>query len=271
MIIRWIYIISFVFLSVNAQAEFKPAKSWKSAKNILDDSVYFDHRNTLYCGCKYESDNDSDGSGVINADACGLKEVTKMRHVRDTIQWEHIVPASLMPVGQYMCWQKESEVSQCQDSTGKVKKKNRVCCEAVSPSGKLMIYDLFNLAPSAAQLNQYRTNDPYGEVPDNAKYEGFGLSCKARDLNGTTSGAKGLFEPPDCKKGDVARTWFYMRLAHGVIIDSATEALFNSWSENDPVSSWERTRHDRIVEIQGNVNPYVHLITPITAGSCSWE
>ena len=271
MISRWLLTTCIVVVTFNVLADFKPAKTWNRAKNMLDDSVYFDHRYTVYCGCEYQSDNDSDGSGDINADACGLNGVTKMRHVRNTIQWEHIVPASLMPVGQYMCWQKESEVKQCQDKTGKVKKKNRSCCEAVSPSGKLMIFDLFNLAPSAAQLNQYRTNDPYGEVPDNANYEGFGSSCKVRDLNGTTSGPQGLFEPPDCKKGDAARTWFYMRQAHGVLIDKATEALFNSWSTQDPVSPWERIRHDRIAKIQGNINPYVHKIVPDVAGACSWE
>lgn len=258
-------------ISFNAIAEFKPAKTWSKAKNILDDKVYHDHRFTFYCGCNYKSHNDKDGSGDINADACGLGNVTKMRNVRDTIQWEHIVPASLMPVGKYMCWQKEKEVSQCKNKDGKVTKKNRTCCEKVSPSGKIMIFDLFNLTPSAAQLNQYRTNDPYGKIPDDAAFEGFGEQCTARDLNGTKSGSGGLFEPPDCKKGDVARTWFYMRLAHGVTIDSDTNKLFMSWSKNDPISPWEKIRHDRIAKIQGNINPYVHKKPSSPAGACSWE
>lgn len=42
-----------------------------------------------------------------------------------------------------------------------------------------------------------------GEISDKAAYEGLGLSCIARDLNGTRSGLKGLFESPDCKKGDI--------------------------------------------------------------------
>lgn len=258
-------------ISFNVTAEFKPANTWSKAKNILDDKVYNDHRFTFYCGCNYKSDNDKDGSGDINAEACGLGNVEKMKHVKDTIQWEHVVPASLMPVGKYMCWQKETEVSQCKNKDGKVTKKNRTCCEKVSPSGKLMIFDLFNLVPSSAQLNQYRTNDPYGKIPDTAEFEGFGEQCAARDLNGTTSGSAGLFEPPDCKKGDAARTWFYMRLAHGVAIDSDSDKLFKLWSKNDPVSPWERKRHDRIAKIQGNINPYVDKIKPNTTGACSWE
>jgi len=134
-----------------------------------------------------------------------------------------------------------------------------------------MMYDLFNLAPSASQLNQYRTNDPYGEIPEGSPHEGFGTQCEAKDLNGTTSGPQGLFEPPDCKKGDVARTWFYMRLAHGVEIDPATEALFLEWSSNDPVSPWESLRHERIAVLQGNTNPYVNGVSTNHSGSCHWE
>jgi deoxyribonuclease-1 len=170
-----------------------------------------------------------------------------------------------------MCWQNEENVAACKNASGTVTKKNRDCCEKASPSGKLMIFDLYNLAPSAAQLNQYRSNDPYGEIPDGSGYEGFGDLCTARDLNSTTSGPEGLFEPPDCKKGDVARIWFYMRLAHGVVIDSATNALFLHWSAMDPVSPWERERCKRIADIQGNVNPCVEGIQPDEAGNCSWE
>jgi deoxyribonuclease-1 len=258
-------------ISLSALADFHPAGSWSSAKNTLDDHVYFDMRFTLYCGCHYISDNDSDGSGDIDADACGLGGVTKKRNVRNTIQWEHIVPASLMPVGSYLCWQQESAVKQCKNDQGEVKLKNRACCDKVSPSGKLMLYDLFNLAPAAAQLNQYRSNDPYGEVPDDVEHEGFGDRCLARDLNGTQPGPDGLFEPPDCKKGDVARTCFYMRLAHGVVISPEQEEMFQSWSDSDPVSPWEKRRHDRIAAIQGNSNPYVEGIAPDPAGACSWE
>lgn len=130
---------------------------------------------------------------------------------------------------------------------------------------------MFNLSVEAAQLNQFRTNEPYGEIPDNVTHEGFVAKCEARDLNGTTSGFGGQFEPPNCKKGDVARIWFYMRLAHGIVIDADTEAMFERWSQNGPVSPWEKTRHDRIAEIQGNKNPYVDGIIPDRAGSYPWE
>ncbi|WP_419812609.1 endonuclease [Bacterioplanoides sp.] len=250
---------------------FVPAGSWNRAKNLLDDQVYKYHRYTFYCGCSYSSHQDYDGSGSIDADACGFQGVQLKRNVRNTIQWEHVVPASLMPVGSYMCWQDEASIKACTDDSGKVDKSNRNCCEAVSPSGEIMIFDLHNLVPAAAQLNQYRSNDPYGVIPDESEHEGFGPMCQARDLNGTTSGPDGLFEPPDCKKGDVARIWFYMRLAHGVNIDSETEKLLIAWSKGDPVSPWEKKRHDLISKIQKNKNPYVEGVVPSGKGSCSWE
>ncbi len=258
-----------LLLSLSVQAEFKPAESWDKAKNMLDDNVYPDHRRTFYCGCEYTSDLDRDGSGDIDADACGLQDVQKYRSVRNTIQWEHVIPASLMPVSGYMCWQQEKQIPACLKDDGSVRYSNRNCCERVSPSGKLMIFDLHNLVPSAAQLNQYRTNDPYGEVADGSGFEGFGSQCEARDLGGTSQG--GLFEPPDCKKGDAARIWFYMRLAHGVEIDDETNATFELWSRDDPVSPWEAERNSLVAGVQGNSNPYVDGVTPNPTGACDWE
>ena len=125
--------------------------------------MYSDHKLTFYCGCPYTSDQDSDGSGKIDADACGLGDVAQKREVRNTIQWEHIVPASLMPVRSYRCWMNPKSVERCLKPDGTLKYSGRECCERTSPLGKTMIFDLFNLTPSAAQLNQYRSNDPYGE------------------------------------------------------------------------------------------------------------
>lgn len=251
--------------------ESKVASSWNAAKNLLDDKVYSDHKHTFYCGCTYSSDNDKDSSGTIDADACGLGDVALKRDVRNTIQWEHIVPASLMPVRSYRCWVNPKSVEQCMNSDGTAKYSGRECCERTSTVGRAMIFDLFNLTPSSAQLNQYRSNDPYGEIPDDQPHEGFGCQCQAKDLNGTKAGPGGLFEPPPCKKGDVARVWFYMRDTHGVQISAAMEAMFKRWSTQDPVSPWEKVAHDRTAAIQMNSNPYVANAVTSAKGSCSWE
>jgi deoxyribonuclease-1 len=58
---------------------------------------------------------------------------------------------------------------------------------------------------------------------------------------------------------------------HGVSIPDTELAMFRAWSIQDPVSPWEKTRHDRIKAVQGNANPFVDGITPDNSGECSWE
>lgn len=231
-----ILILLSLLSSLSIADDYNWATSWSSAKNTMDDDAYFDHRYTVYCGCEYESKGNSYGSGTVDTAKCGLDVADIYASPAKRIEWEHIVPASLMPQGQFYCWQNESEIEAC----GFGEKKNRECCSEVSPIAKIMNLDLFNLAPAVGQLNQYRTNDPYGEVGDGIGYEGLGQRCEARDLGGTSSTANGIFEPPDCKKGDLARTWFYMRLRHGVYISAKQEKMFKEWSEKDPVSPWEK-------------------------------
>ena len=84
-----------------------------------------------------------------------------------------------------------------------------------------MIFDLHNLAPSVGQVNQYRKNGRYGDVPDNSTFETW-PGCDVRDQGGTSVGRFHLFEPADCTKGDLARVWFYMHHEHGLGIPDAT-------------------------------------------------
>ncbi|MCW8979211.1 MAG: endonuclease, partial [Marinobacter sp.] len=56
--------------------------------------------------------------------------------------------------------------------------------------------------------------------------------------------------------GDVARTVAYM-------VDTydlpwlGSSAVFKGWNRQDPPDDSELTRHGRIVEIQGNDNPFI--------------
>ena len=44
-------------------AAFAESPGWRRAKNTADDIIYAGKDRTLYCGCVYTSDSDSDGSG----------------------------------------------------------------------------------------------------------------------------------------------------------------------------------------------------------------
>ena len=209
-----------------------PPTSWNKAKNAADDEVYAGITKTFYCGCTYQSDGDSDGSGKItDVSACGYDGPSTHSHRAGRVEWEHVVPASLMPARLFPCW-----VVHGRDN-----------CERNDPAAQAMIFDLHNLVPSIGQVNALRSNDRYGEISGEAGYFG---SCKIED-------GSGVFEPADTERGDVARIWLYMMRRHGVVIPEDELSMFLRWHKDDPVSDWERERNRRVEAIQGNGNPYV--------------
>ena len=254
-------IISTCFILPTTSWALNIEKRWGDAKDTMDDEVYMDHRITLYCGCEYISKNNNSGGGSMTAESCQITNKPGPSQSSVRIEWEHIVPASLMPARNFSCWTNKNQHEEC-DGSG------RNCCEKISFTAQSMIFDLHNVAPSYGEINQYRKNGRYGivENPDD-QWEG----CDIKDTGETQNGASHLFEPADCNKGDVARVWLYMHERHGVIISDEELAMFNEWSANDPVSPWEKTRHDRIAAIQGNVNPFVADKEPNASGSCLWE
>ncbi len=64
-------------------------------------------------------------------------------------------------------------------------------------------------------------------------------------------------EPPVNRRGDIARTYFYMRDQYGLKISKKQQQLFNAWAVQDPTDQWEMERNRRISELQGNANAYV--------------
>jgi len=82
------------------------------------------------------------------------------------------------------------------------------------------------------------------------------------------------FEPRDPIKGDIARMLFYMDVRYEGprdgndlgLVDRTTGGerttlgrlcTLARWHELDPVDELERRRHERIVELQGNRNPFI--------------
>ena len=61
-------------------AAFAESPGWRRAKNAADDIIYAGKDRTLYCGCVYTSDGDSDGSGSVDHQACGY--VAPQSHAR---------------------------------------------------------------------------------------------------------------------------------------------------------------------------------------------
>ena len=215
---RRLFILLWLLWSSTASAD-----SWSGTK-AKAASVYEGHHRTIYCDCPY------DDKKRVDVDACGLAVQDKWPARAKRIEWEHIVPASLMPARVLPCWEYGG----------------RRACER-DPVAQVQIFDLHNLAPAVGQLNAYRSNDRYGEA------EGVTWgSCAASD-----SGP--VFEPPDSVKGDVARVWLYMRHRYRLWMTPEERIQMVHWSADDPVDEWELERDRRIEKLQGNSNPFVRM------------
>jgi deoxyribonuclease I len=109
--------------------------------------------------------------------------------------------------------------------------------------------DMYNLVPAIGEINRLRYNYSYAMIPGEKRAFG---KC---DME--IEGRKG--EPPPDKRGNIARTYFYMDWAypgHGVI-SKKNRKLFQAWDKEDPVDAWECERCKRIEGIQKNENPFV--------------
>lgn len=131
-----------------------------------------------------------------------------------------------------------------------------------------MYTDLFQLYPTDNDVNNRRSNYPYGEVssPTWTSLNG----CKLGQ--NTYPGYTGIvFEPIDAYKGDFARTYFYVTTryftedagwssspaATKCELAAWTKALLLEWNTQDPVSQKEIDRNEAIYAIQGNRNPFI--------------
>jgi serine protease len=130
-------------------------------------------------------------------------------------------------------------------------------------SGDWGYTDIHHLRPADASVNSTRGNKDF----DNG-----GNPISEAPGNFTDSDS---FEPRDEVKGDIARMMFYMDIRYNAQSNTATDDLnlvdytgtsganlgdlctLYEWHNQDPVSTGEIARHARIVERQGNRNPFV--------------
>jgi deoxyribonuclease-1 len=212
----------------------KTPASFSTAKNLLYGQVYFDNRESFYCGCRYNRDLS------VNWESCGY--VPRQNNTRAArIEAEHIVPASW--IGQNRpCWQKNA----CQDDHGK-SYGGRQCCLDSDPFFQIAHNDLHNLVPAIGEINGDRSNFPFGEIPGEARAYG---ACDFEVENGRS-------EPKESIRGDIARIMFYMEETYGLTLPAGQKKVLEQWHRDDPVDEWEKIRNQRIKRLQGNGNRFV--------------
>ncbi len=110
-----------------------------------------------------------------------------------------------------------------------------------------MVSDLHHLFPTDDASNNYRSNNPFGEVVSPTWSSGGSI--------GTTS----LFEPRDIQKGATARAmlYFVMRYQNYNNFLTSQESVLRTWHQNFPPNQIEKKRNDDINLIQHNRNPFV--------------
>ncbi|MBQ4845346.1 ExeM/NucH family extracellular endonuclease [Pseudoalteromonas sp. MMG005] len=123
--------------------------------------------------------------------------------------------------------------------------------------------DIHHLRPTNVKVNSARSNKDYDDG---------GAPVSNAPGNFTDDDS---FEPRDAVKGDAARMMFYMAVRYdgtdgnmpdltlvNTISGSKSATLgvlcnLMQWHRQDPIDTFERERHQRIVEQQGNRNPFV--------------
>lgn len=211
-------------------------ESFSQAKKLLEQKVYFDHRETFYCRAVFNKKKE------VTLPEGFTTEKHAKRAAR--IEWEHVVPAENFGRA-FVEWREGAP--ECVRSNGKPFK-GRSCAEKVSREFRFMQADLYNLYPAIGAVNAARANYRYAMLPGEASSFG---SCPMKI-------ADRAVEPPEYTRGAIARTMFYMQDAYPQYkMSNAQQKLMQVWDRQYPVDQWECLRAERIEKIQGNENVFV--------------
>lgn len=103
---------------------------------------------------------------------------------------------------------------------------------------------MYNLVPAVGELNRVRGDTRYGEFPGEPREFG---RCDFERLGAIT-------EPRPEIRGDIARIYFYMdaRYPQFHIVNEQNQAMLEEWARADPIDASERSRLQKIEEVQGN-------------------
>ncbi len=234
---RLILLLIMCLLCGNAFAQNKEITSLIKAKRLLQEVIYSDYFQTIYCNATYDP-----RTKKIIAYPSVFNETIIANRV-ERIEYEHVVPVSTF--GQtFRAWQKGHK--KCV-SKG-VPYKGRKCANKVNREFKLMQADMYNLYPSVGSVNAVRMDRPFVDLPRNiGSYFGPMCSFKVAD---------NLAEPPDFAKGVVARAYLYFAETYPKRFRLTGKQLHQmiDWHIKYPVSQWECTRTARIEAIQHSEN-----------------
>jgi len=124
---------------------------------------------------------------------------------------------------------------------------NRSQCYANNELFRQMESDLHNLYPAWTAITVHRVGRLYGDVNgEEQRFDDCDIKWKAGEI-----------EPRTLSKGNIARSIFYMHTRFSAPVPGNMLGVLKNWNRQDPPSDQERTRNDRIEQIQGQRNPYI--------------
>lgn len=170
-----------------------------------------------------------------------LKDVYCKRTLRSDQGWK-IGPMMIPPNGEVNC---EHSWPQSRFNTSMSKSKQKS--------------DLHHLFPTDSKANGVRGNYPFAEVEGKPAHKLCDASFIGTPLEPSPelNQRNRFFEPPQDHRGNLARALFYFSVVYHLPISATEERYLRRWHNEDPVDELERKRHDMIMSIQGNRNPFI--------------
>ena len=202
--------------------------SFGKSKRLLATKIYPKHQKAFYSNCDYVV---KEKKLIPLPKTCGF-HYRKNKNRSERIEWEHIVPAWHFG-HQLHCWQNGG----------------RMTCRNQNSKFKQMEADMHNLVPAIGEINGDRSNFRYGMIEGEKRLYG------KVDMEILFSNKKA--EPRAEVRGDIARTYFYMRDRYGLRISHTQEKMLIAWNNLDPVDRWEKKKNQIVKEIQGDENMYI--------------
>ncbi len=210
---NWKYYL-FSFLCQIGAAEYLAAPhSFLEAKRILKKTPSPAFDKTFFCSASidYEHLSLGDCPSSVDKQSC-------------TLQWDHLVPASRL--GRNLpCWLAPTCPWDPNAS-------HRQCCQKFSLEFQYREAFLYNLVPVVAALNRLKSNYMPGVVS---------LKKRTRALCGLKVDPKQkIFEPPDFRKGWVARVYLKVDAIYDLALSKSQKELLKYWDQTYPPDQDEK-------------------------------
>lgn len=196
--------------------QFLPPTTFIEAKKILFPLYLEHHPYTFYCGCRFNE------AGIVVDCPPEAQDF-----VGERIEWEHIVPASLL--GRDLdCW--SHQVCPIEPPV----KKGRACCQQTSEVFQWREAYLFNIVPVVKSLNRARSDYRPGYIF---------YKSQARHLCGLWIDKKHRrIEPDPHLRGFIARTYLHLHDRYQFPLKPHDKKLFEQWDKKFLPDLWEKDR-----------------------------